>query len=394
MTDPPGALDQLKPLHTHCIVAALSHMAMNGSRLTVMLLAASLDASPALIGLLAALYGLISAFTAVRTGRWIDRIGPRRPMLVAAFMITLGCVIAGVFQNMIALFVSAALVGTYHSTSQMTTHQSVGRYGKPGDRAANFSVHSLAISFATLLGPLASGLAIDHLGYAGAFYLCAAFGFAPMAVLLLGLRKLPARHAHEKAQATPVSGWALLRDRNLRMAYIAAATNNAIWSVWGFMLPLYGHSIALSATAIGTLSACLSTGSVCIRLTMGPLMRRYSQWALIIASQVMVAVGLFGMPFTQVYAALIALAFLTGLGLGLAGPLATTVMYDASPPDKVGEVIGLRMTMANLAQTLVPLLSGAVGATFGVGPVFWAVSAAMMGGAWMNREKLDKRTHR
>ena len=32
-------------------------------------------------------------------------------------------------------------------------------------------------------------------------------------------------------------------------SYIAAASNNAIWSIWGFMLPLYGHSIQLSATA-------------------------------------------------------------------------------------------------------------------------------------------------
>lgn len=381
----------MKPLHIHCIVAGLSHMGMNGSRMVVMLLAASLDASPALIGLLAALYGLISAFTAVSTGRWIDRIGSRRPMLLASFMMTLGCVIAGVFQNLPALFIAAALVGTFHSTTQMTTHQSVGRYGKPEDRAENFSVHSLAISFATLLGPLSAGLAIDHIGYAGAFYLTAAFALAPMAVLLFGLLKLPARHAHERAQVTPVSGWALLRDRNLRMAYIAAATNNAIWSIWGFMLPLYGHSISLSATAIGTLSACLSAGSVCIRLTMSLLIRRFTPWTLIIAAQLMVGIGFFGMPFTQLYTALLALAFLTGLGLGLSGPLANTVMYDASPPDKVGEVIGLRMTMANLAQTLVPLLSGAVGATFGVGPVFWAVSAALVGGAWMNREKLGNR---
>ena len=35
-----GRPDEMNPLQLHCTVAALSHMAMNGSRLTVMLLAA------------------------------------------------------------------------------------------------------------------------------------------------------------------------------------------------------------------------------------------------------------------------------------------------------------------------------------------------------------------
>ena len=94
------------------------------------------------------------------------------------------------------------------------------------------------------------------------------------------------------------------------------------------------------------------------------------------------------MPFTAFYPALVALAMLMGLGLGLAGPLSTSVMYDASPPDKVGEVIGLRMTMANMGQTLVPLLSAAVGSALGVAPVFWTVAGLLFADAWTNRDKL------
>ena len=89
------------------------------------LFAASLGASPALIGLLAALYGIIAAMVAVRVGRWIDRTN-------------------------------------------------------------NFSTQALAISMATFLGPLSAGIAIDHLGYANAFFVTVAFGFTPMAVVWMG----------------------------------------------------------------------------------------------------------------------------------------------------------------------------------------------------------------
>ena len=123
---------------------------------------------------------------------------------------------------------------------------------------------------------------------------------------------------------------------------------------------------------------------------LGALVRRFKAWPLIVISHVMIGAGFLGFPFTQVYAVLVVLAFVMGAGLGLSGPLSTTVMYDASPPDKVGEVIGLRMTMANLAQTMVPLLSGAVGAALGVAPVYWAVAACLLGDAWLNRDKLRR----
>ena len=352
--------------------------------------AASLGASPAVVWLLAALYGLISAFVAVRVGRWIDRSGPRKPIMLGSSMVTLGAVIAGAWHELPALFIAAPLMGTFNSMFQMTTHQTVGRYGKPEDRAANFSSQALAISTATFLGPLIAGLAIDHLGFAKAFFISALLGCLPMVVVWAGWLHFPTRVAEQREHTTSASGWALLKDPELRRAYIAAASNNAIWSLWGFMLPLYGHSIALSATAIGTLAACLSGGTVFVRFFTGALVRRYKAWPLIVISHVMIGAGFLGFPFTQVYAVLVVLAFVMGAGLGLSGPLSTTVMYDASPPDKVGEVIGLRMTMANLAQTMVPLLSGAVGAALGVAPVYWAVAACLLGDAWFNRDKLRR----
>ena len=141
----------MTPLQIHVTLAAFNHMAMNGSRLTVMLFAASLGASPALIGMLAALFGLVGAFVAVPVGRWIDRSGPRKPMMFASFMVTLGALIAGAWHELPALFIVAPLMGTFNSMFQMTTHQTVGRYGKPEDRPANFSTQSLAISAATCL---------------------------------------------------------------------------------------------------------------------------------------------------------------------------------------------------------------------------------------------------
>jgi nitrate/nitrite transporter NarK len=182
-----------------------------------------------------------------------------------------------------------------------------------------------------------------------------------------------------------------LRDRALRRIYIVATLNNSVWSVVSFMIPLYGAQIDLSATRIGTLMACFASATVAVRIVLQILVRWFRPWPLLIFAQSLVAIAFFGFPFTANYTALLALAFMMGTGLGLTGPMTTSLLYDASPPSRVGEVVGLRMTMANLAQTFVPMMSGAVGAAFGVGPVFWAVAAMLFADAFSNRDQIRQR---
>ena len=67
-----------------------------------------------------------------------------------------------------------------------------------------------------------------------------------------------------------------------------------------------------------------------------------------------------------------ALSFLLGLGLGCAQPVIMSLLYDASPPGRQGEAVGVRTTLLNGSHTLLPLASGALGAALGMAPVFWA----------------------
>jgi len=57
------------------------------------------------------------------------------------------------------------------------------------------------------------------------------------------------------------------------------------------------------------------------------------------------------------------------------------VLYTASPPGRQGEVVGVRTTLMNASHTFLPLLFGAVGATLGMGPVFWSMSLLLVSGS-------------
>jgi MFS family permease len=83
-----------------------------------------------------------------------------------------------------------------------------------------------------------------------------------------------------------------------------------------------------------------------------------------------------------------ALSFILGLGLGCAQPIIMSLLYEASPPGRQGEAVGMRTSLLNGSHTLIPLASGALSAVAGMGPVFWLLAAFLFGGAWFARQRI------
>jgi MFS family permease len=85
-------------------------------------------------------------------------------------------------------------------------------------------------------------------------------------------------------------------------------------------------------------------------------------------------------PAFPVLSTMLALSFLLGLGLGVAQPMMMAVLHRASPPDRIGEAAGLRMTLINGTQTFLPTAFGAFGAAFGLSAIFWGMALLIAGG--------------
>jgi MFS family permease len=386
-------LPRLHSLHLHVVLSTFNHVSFTGTRLAVLLYAIHLQASPVVAGVLTALFSLLSSFTAVAFGRWVDRHGAAAPMMVASLVAVAGGVLAWTWPGLTSLFVVATLIGTFHTLYQVATQQLVGRYGTAADRPANFALLSLGTSAATFSGPVVAGLGIDHFDHATTFLMLAAFAFVP--VPFLASRRLgfaPPGEAKTPPSTQEEGGgnnvWSLLRDPPLRRLYIVATLNNAVWSVVTFLIPLYGSQIGLSATRIGGLMACFATGTVLVRIAMQYLVHRFRPWQMVLVAQAVIASAFVGIPMTAQFALLLALVFWMGLGLGMTGPMSMALMYDASPADRAGEVVGLRISLANLCAAAVPVLSGAVGAAFGVAPVFWVTALALFSNAYSNRREM------
>ena len=391
----------MKPLHTLILITATNHVNFVGSRLAVLLYAVQLDASPATVGILTALYSILGVTTSVATGRWMDRIGPRKPMLLTSLLMAAGTLTAFFWDHLAALFIVSSVVGTAYNVYFIGNQSQIGRYGKPEDRVANFSLAMQGYAMASFIAPLIAGFAIDAIGYGRTFLLLALLPLVP--ALVIGSNKLelpsagtmPAKgtgsgvNAGADATSSNSSGgiMELLRLPALRQVFIVALLTNVGWNLYTFLMPVYGTQIHLSASQIGVIMSTYSFASVVSRMLAPVLSRRLTPWQILLGSLTLAAVGFVASPFFSQVPLLMMLAFWMGMSLGIGAPMSIALIYDASPPERIGEVQGLRLSLINGLQTIVPFTAGMIGAALGVGPVFWAVAALLASGVWAVRRQ-------
>jgi MFS family permease len=77
-----------------------------------------------------------------------------------------------------------------------------------------------------------------------------------------------------------------------------------------------------------------------------------------------------------------AVSFVLGIGLGGVQPMIMSMLYEKAPAGRGGEAVGMRTQLLNITQAAIPLIFGALGAALGMTPVFLAMGAAVLWGAW------------
>jgi MFS family permease len=373
------------PLALVLAVTVLTHLAFAGARVAVALLALHLGASPAVVGILAALFPALPMFFSIAAGRAIDRIGVGKPMLAGALAVAGGCAAAFVWPTLEALYAVSVVVGSGAMLSHIASHNAVGAIGTPPDRPRNFTLISLAFSTATFVGPVLAGVSIDWLGHAPAFLVVGAFAAASAVTIALGRAHFPppARTGARAGRRTTD----LLRIRPLRHVLAIGALVAMTWEIFVFAVPIYGTGLGLSASTIGTILGAFALATFVARVVLPTLVRRLREWTLI-GVALAVAVAVFtAFPLVERVPLLMILAFGLGLGIGMTQPLFLSLLYAAAPEGRSGEAVGMRTGIMSVCQTAMPLLFGALGAVLGIAPVFWAMAVALAGGVAFTRSR-------
>lgn len=378
---PPAAPPARPPLRLYEILAIvlLWNCAYKGGRVANTLYLLDLGADPLHTGLLLATYSAFPLVLAVFTGKIADRYGVRLPVVIGTTVSLAGLLLPWFWPTFAALFVSAAVSGCGFILAQVSMQSTVGALGSGPARTRNINLYALMVSMSDLIGPVIAGFSIDYFGHLRAYLHLA----VPGATAVLVVLALAARLPHSPGASGDRGGQRmadLLRIPDLRRMFLASALVMGGLDLFQLYLPIYAHSIGLSASATGLILGAFAAAGFVTRATLPLLVRRYGEEPSLRYAMFLAAATFFLIPQFESALVLGAVCFVLGLGMGLGQPLTVMLTYNYSPPKRHGEGLGLRIAINNSMHVTVPAVFGAAGTLVGLAPVFWLSSAILVAG--------------
>jgi MFS family permease len=374
------------------VLAIAAQMGLGGSRVVVALTALELGASQFMVGTIIALYSVSPLFLSIVIGRISDRVPPHLPIMIGAALMAVALLAPALLPHIAALCFAALLLGLGALVLDIPLEASVGGVDGAEHRSRNYALITMSWSAANFCGPLMAGFCIDAFGHRFAFSALAACMIVPIAILSVRPHLFP-QTAKGNVESTRGHVMDLLRVRALRATFIAGGIIGSAQNLFQFYMPVYGHAIELSASAIGTILGMVALAAFVIRALMPFIVKRAKETSILTAAIFVAALAYFLLPFFSDPVVLAAIAFLLGLGVGCGQPMIMSLLYVLSPKGRVAEAIGIYKTLRGTTHVLIPMLFGSVGSAFGFVGVFLSNALVLLAGGTIqaHSRKQDKR---
>jgi MFS family permease len=370
-------------LYQILFVVLLWNCGYKGARVLNTLYALELGAQPLETGVLLGMYGLFPLLLAVYAGRISDRYGVRRPLMVGVTAAAVGVILPYFWPSFPVLFIAAAITGAGFVFVQLTMQSLIGSLGSGAERTRNINSYALAVSVADFIGPVLAGFSIDHAGHVQTYLYLGLTSVASVLAVLYFRRRFPtAGPALDREQHRMVD---LLNNEQLRRVLVVSGVLVTSLDLFQMYLPLYGHSIGLSASVIGLALGAFAAAGFFTRAMIPTLARRYGEGRTLFFSIYLAAATFVLIPFFRDGFTLGLICFALGLGMGLGQPLLVVLTYNHAPAGRAGEALGLRIAINNSIHFMVPTAFGAIGSWVGLAPVFWITAAFLAVGGRATR---------
>ncbi len=361
-------------------VFLIFQIGFSGNSVLTNLYAIYLEANTLQVGIIVASSALFPMLFAVYAGKVSDRIGFRKPLVFGSFGVSVSFLLPYLIRGqLVILYISQAILGLAFIFLLVNVQNLVGCISTPENRSENYAKYSLGGSTAGIIGPLTAGFSIDHIGYSTTYLIFAMMAAIPGLLIISDLFKLPKIETKEINKDESI--YELFRIKDLRKAFFISAIILTGIGIFQFYLPIYGKHIGFSASIIGIILSLYAGAFFVIRLFMSTLMKKMGEELVLIGSLMLATAAYVLIPFFQEFLALAIISFGLGLGLGCGQPLSIVMAYNASPKERTGEALGIRLTVNKIAQFFVPIIFGSIGTFAGFYTVFIITGALLFLGS-------------
>jgi len=369
-----------RPLPVRALVALciLNHVALCGARLALVEQALHLGLQSLAVGLLFAPFAIASSLGALPLGRWVDRIGARRPALAGMAMMAVALLAAAWWPVPAVLAIAAAAIGLGYTASLIALQAEIARDRDDFQRRAGFSAYATGTAASSGFGPFLAGHLMSHGGAALAFGVLAAISAAALAGGALHATRLLAVHGHAIGRA-PATGPSSLRGLGgLRRLMLADLGMALAWNANGFILPIVVHRLGWPADVAGNLLGCFGAAVLLVRALPHAWRAWGSEWRTVTRALLASGTVLALLPLLPSIGAHALLQAALGVGLGSSLPSMMALVEARTPAGRRGEVLGLRSAVLGFGAVTTPTAVGALVSLAGLVPALAVVGGALV----------------
>jgi len=322
-------------------------------------------------------YGLTQLALRIPLGVWSDRVGARKPFvlagLVAAMVSGVGMAIAG---TPALLFALRALAGMAAATWGLLTVLFASYFTPPNPHRA-MTIMQVASALAQIAAALLGSWVASYWGWTAPFY-------AGAVLALLGLLCMAAvpdeGRVESRTRITLVTVVRIARVRAVAGASIAAALGQfGFWVTVNGFTPIYAVRLGASPETLGILAmVSLVPYAAAPILADAFLALRYRESHVVAAGYLVVGAATLAIPFIHSIPLLMLSQAIGGVGRGLVFPILMSCTFEAVAPRERATAMGLFQATYALGMTAGPWIAGGLVAWLGLGGVF-VMTAGLMG---------------
>ncbi len=341
--------------------------------------ALELDASPTMIGVIAALYALLPVLFALSFGRWVGTLGEGRFVILGTASMSLAAGLLIFAQSIPLLAVAAALSGLSHLAC-MVGGQTLVSLRSPNDQYEKyFGYYTFSASLGQMLGPIIAVLVAGSTGVipkstTTAFAVAALFAIAALIPIMNWRNEEPTVRAAQREEGALRSAGSLLKNRKIFSAIYTSMAISSVGDILVVFLPLLGNEKSFSAFSIGVIIAVRAGASMLSRIYLGKLSEKFATERILIVSTIISLTACAAMAFASNVYLLAIIVVIAGFALGVGQPLTMSMVSLATAPEDRALAVSARLTGNRFGQFILPAGAGVLASSSGTSAVFIALS--------------------
>jgi MFS family permease len=305
-------------------------------------------------------------------GAWTDRIGGKRLALLSCAMLGVGGTVFAFATTFPTLLLAQLCVIVSRSVFWPATW-SLGSL-LPGDRSVQMGRLNSVTSAGQIVGTVAAGLAIVHVGYAAGFGALAAIG-GIVALSFMAAFAAPAHHAPAVRQPILATYARLARKPSiwfgLATAYMAGLPFSLSFSFYPILLVAQGFT----SDEAGWMIALRALGSVFAGVTVASYVRRVSDRSIPVGAALVVAITVIAIALARGTAPISLCLFVVGLSSGVLTLYFQLLASEISTPETRGSTLAIAGFGWGLSHLTTPLAMGALTDAVGIHAAFYIFGA-------------------